>query len=447
MVRAEPAEARLGGSLRCGAGVQALCVLALMPRERSPASEAFAAARVVACGDAAGALTLWDSETRRAVARRAGAHCARYGVLALREAGVGRLLSQGRDGWVRCWAWAVLCPEAAPLWELRTGSQGFARASVAGGVLACASDDANSINVWGLPGRAGDGVGEGEGEGAAAGADGFGELAELLADVGISGAAPGALLVPPPRDVGAVGMCMDLALASSGDGSADGSSLPQVLMLIAMFENGSLYCYDLRAREWCEDVALALLERVPISLDIVTSTIVGGGIKVRGVACGVSWSLAAFSLELGSVRRRARVVKTVRLKKAATSGSSEQHQQQQELEAAEEEQRVGFSQVCVAPNSRVLACAGWDGTVRLVDWHHMTLLAVLKQHAKNARAVAFSDDSELLVSGSEDAHVALWKLPSLATAAAVVEASTLSNHHHQHPTTTTTTTITSKNIR
>ena len=75
---------------------------------------------------------------------------------------------------------------------------------------------------------------------------------------------------------------------------------------------------------------------------------------------------------------------------------------------------VGEIHECLfSPDGRILATAGFDGTVRL--WDTATgesLLPQLEAHAGRVLALAFSPDGRLLASGGSDNRIALWDVTS-----------------------------------
>ena len=66
------------------------------------------------------------------------------------------------------------------------------------------------------------------------------------------------------------------------------------------------------------------------------------------------------------------------------------------------------SAVAFSPDSKMLASASWDCTVRLWDSRSGAALQTLKGHTDSVLAVAFSPDSKMLASASSDQTVRLW---------------------------------------
>ncbi|GBF95997.1 guanine nucleotide-binding subunit beta [Raphidocelis subcapitata] len=401
-------------------------------------------------GDADGEVRRWDLDERRpSLARRL--HGADAGVLQLAVAqlpGGEALVTQGRDGVVRCWR---VLPDGAlpaePSAALECGGYNFCRFSLlqqpgAGAPPSAAvpAGDAQRDGPAeaGGTGRAADALQrqqptseadeqQREGQPRGGQADDREPPRQLRqqqprqqqpseSEPPDRGAGPGApLLAAPCSDAATIGvwelaatpanaqpqlrleqarpkgtpqrgMAMALALFSG----AAGGGAPHVL---AGYENGAVALWDGRAPG--QPLAEAQLHSEPaMALALGPAGAVGpaaGGGAGAGAAplCAVSGSadsaLAFFSVDAAAGALR--------------------------VTASRQLPSPGVGDVAVRGDGRVVASAHWDGRVRLWHARRAAPLGVLRYHSKSAAAVAFCGAGDMaLASGGRDGAVALWRV-------------------------------------
>jgi WD40 repeat protein len=72
----------------------------------------------------------------------------------------------------------------------------------------------------------------------------------------------------------------------------------------------------------------------------------------------------------------------------------------------------GVKAVAFAPDDKILAVAGNDGTIRLWNLATYQPVLTLKKHASIVTSIAFTRDGNFLASGGGDGDVRLWPAPS-----------------------------------
>ncbi|KAL3702242.1 hypothetical protein R1sor_020264 [Riccia sorocarpa] len=317
-------------------------------------------------GDASGELKIWDLARQKQISS-SRVHTYASGVIGLGTArGLeNKVLSQSRDGTVKCWQLTDGGLSRDPLLSFNTGSYHFCRLSVpemkpeqgageeegskaelspVGGrtLVSLVGEDPAVVEVWDIDG---------------------GTRVEQLklaqsdssSDVGMTGGS-------------SAGMCMAL--------HAFYSELGAHIEVLSGYEDGTIALWDLRFPKLPR--VRQRLHTEPVLSIKLDST------HEAGVSGSADNKLIIFTLDHNQ--------STFRLKKEITLV------------------QPGIADVAIRNDKKIFATAGWDHHVRVFDYHKRRPLALLKYHDATVTGVAFSEDRTLLVSSSDDCTIALWSI-------------------------------------
>ncbi|XP_028852972.1 guanine nucleotide-binding protein subunit beta-like protein 1 [Denticeps clupeoides] len=169
----------------------------------------------------------------------------------------------------------------------------------------------------------------------------------------------------PESKLGMV-MCMKLLQTNSGP------------MLVAGYEDGTLVLWDVSQRRPLSSLK-AHLEPV-MSLDFDPS-------RLKGVSGSAEQTICSWTLD---------------------------GQQVLQLQEQVELVNPGISQLCLRPDGKILASAGWDHLIRVFGWKKMKPLAVLQYHRDMVLSVTFSDHQDpkqrMMAAASKDERISLWSI-------------------------------------
>ena len=317
-------------------------------------------------GSGDGEVRLWSLYTHRTVTKMA-AH-PDSSVLTVSALVGPRILSQGRDGFVRVWDVTTDKPE--PLLELPSNCYNFCQCAVSEGL---AQGDAASLRLDGevCSGSNDSGSGGDSGSHAPLLAMPSADAQQLLLwDLRQRAAAR---TLNPSRAAGSAGMCMCARFALSDS------------LLLSGWEDGSIQSFDLRA-------ATSSATSRKVHTEPVLCLEVGG----KGEA-----SLSALS---GAADRFLCVTPLM-------DGAPAEPLGKLPIPVTNEASGSGgLASIAMRPDGKIFAAGGWDHRVRLWQWRKLKPLAILKLHTATVNAVCFSACSRWLASASSDNFIGLWAL-------------------------------------
>lgn len=165
-------------------------------------------------------------------------------------------------------------------------------------------------------------------------------------------------------------------------------------MIVAGYEDGSIYCYDMRT---CKPLCDIKLHNEPVmALDVSPNgrRIVSGGASRRIVRCRL---------------RQASATPTSVFQSLPTPPPATASPATTTLELLEGYELPVEGTACLRYrcDGRIFASAQWDGTIRIFD-AKVKPLAVLRHHRQGSCGVDFAPHGGLLATSSKDTTIAIW---------------------------------------
>ncbi|CAH9120619.1 unnamed protein product [Cuscuta epithymum] len=332
-------------------------------------------------GSADGELFIWNTVKHRAISS-AWVYSAPHGITCIASSsliGENKVISQSRDGTVKCWEFGDGGLSRTPLVTLNTSSHHFCKLSLVkrpNGAQYINKDRGSIENVDNNKGIDDDKVHSQEVEdvGHFAGRGYFAIPEQLSHKVEIWDLNTAERFTALPQSSGASnpqsrGLCMAVQAFISPDSQG-------FLNVLSGYEDGSMLWWDLRN----PGVPLTTMK---FHSEPVLSISIDGSCK-GGISGAADQNIVMFTLDhsMGTCL----VKKEIDLERPGIAGSS------------------------IRPDGKIAATAGWDHRVRVYNYRKGNALAILKYHHSLCTAVSFSPDSKLMASSSEDTTVALWEL-------------------------------------
>ncbi|KAH7668280.1 G-protein beta subunit-like protein GNB1L contains WD repeats protein [Dioscorea alata] len=325
-------------------------------------------------GAADGELRVWDTVQHRTLSST-WAHGGAAGVYSVAtSASIGdRVISQGRDGTVKCWAIEDGGLSKKPLVTFRTNTYHFCKISLVKSPIGLVETGFSTAELKederDVPAKSSSPMG-GQNIMALAGE----EPSQVeLWDVS---AGEKVISLPKAQNMPSMehhkkrkGMCMAVQAFSPSESQG-------FLNLLSGYEDGSMLLWDVRKPD-------APISDVKHHSEAVLSLSVDGSCT-GGISGSADSKIVIFSLDHGTG--------SLALKKEINL------------------ERPGIAGTSIRSDNKIAATAGWDHRVRVYNYRKGNALAVLKYHTASCNGISFSTDCKLMATCSEDTTVALWEL-------------------------------------
>ncbi|CAM6049931.1 unnamed protein product [Sphagnum compactum] len=303
-------------------------------------------------GDADGELKIWDLRRHRPLSS-SRVHTPAAGVIGISAADTSnKILSQGRDGTVKCWQLTESTLSRQPLLTIKTDSYHFCKLSLSESATMSSESEAIVGNT---------------------------KIGSGAAVIAIAGKEPSIIEL---WDIGS-GKCVQKLPQERLGPSTDhwGFILVEcilsrgIYLLFCSYEDGTMMVWDIRHA--AAPLIQARLHDEPV-LSIAIDRIGAGG--VSGSADG---NLMFFFLD---------------------------YQENTFVVKKKVEGQAGIGDIAIRGDDKLVATAGWDHRVRIYDYKRRKPLAILRYHTETVTGVTFREDMKWMATSSRDSTIALWSL-------------------------------------